>query len=290
MKGDDGLLRARNTVVKTMTNDCCPPGAIFARAGILSPFPHGFSTRLGGVSPAGPTASLNLAFGRGDDEKTVLENLSRFCAAVGVEPDSVTAPEQIHSARVVRVTAASRGAGYRRRERSLTEPLAGGCDGLVTADPSLTLGVRVADCVPILLGDARHGVIAALHAGWRGTVAGIARRGVEEMVACGADPAAIRAAIGPCIHACCYVVGREVYDAALALDPALASFFAPRGEAFAADLPGINRALLLAAGLLPQHIETLPACTCCRPEFYFSHRASHGRRGTMLALIALPRP
>lgn len=284
--------RKRDAVLPTqnmMKKICMPKDAVCIRSGILSDFPHGFSTRLGGVSPAGPTSSLNLAFGRGDDRETVLKNLSLFCGAVGVSPDSVTAPGQVHSARVVRVGAASRGTGYHRDNSLPSELPADGCDGLVTTDASLSLGVRVADCVPILLGDGKNGVIAALHAGWRGTVSGIALRGVEEMVVCGSDPTAIRAAIGPCIHACCYEVGREVYDAALRISPSLAAFFAPRGSAFLADLPGINRALLLRAGLLPQHVETLPLCTCCHPERFFSHRASQGRRGTMLALIALPK-
>ena len=118
--------------------------------------PHGFSTRIGGVSTAPPTKELNLQFGRGDDKKTVLENLSRFAEAVGVLPESIVSAHQIHSNIVKRITSSS------------SPKLE--CDGFVSSDTGVSLAVKTADCVPILLsGEDGHGnvvAVSAVHAGW----------------------------------------------------------------------------------------------------------------------------
>jgi hypothetical protein len=149
------------------------------------------------------------------------------------------------------------------------------------------LVVKVADCVPILLSDPKAGVIAALHAGWRGSALGIACRGIERMVQLGADPEQIVVAIGPCIHACCYEVGEDfrLRVEELLGDEICKRFLKPRGDKLYADLPELNRQFLLASHVKKEHIDISPACTCCHPDRYFSHRASHGKRGTMAAMI-----
>ena len=167
------------------------------------------------------------------------------------------------------------------------------CDGFVTDRPGLLLTVKTADCIPILLCDPKHAVIAAVHAGWRGTVAGIALSAVGAMRALGADPAELIAAIGPCIHRSCYEVD-EPFREAVAAAPAgagLLGFLTPIPEKtgrYLADLVAMNRRLLTEAGVPEENIFATGFCTACAPELFFSHRASGGRRGLMMAGIRLP--
>ncbi len=238
---------------------------------------HGFSTRKGGVSALAHTAWLNLALGRGDDEATVKENLRLFCEAIGADPSTVVSAHQIHSSRVLTVSAQDAGTSDRQ------------ADGFVTAQAGVTLCVKVADCVPILFCDSTHHVIGACHAGWRGTAAGIAPVTVGRMLSLGAGRESIRVAIGACIHPCCYQVGEDFVREVAAL----------RGKSFAqryitakngglwADLPAMNVALLQDAGIAEEQISVCDRCTCCRPDLFFSHRATGGLRGTMAAMICL---
>lgn len=259
-----------------------PNGVSFYRSDLIT-FPHAFATRLGGGSTHPHTASLNLAFGRGDEDATVLTNLARFTEAVGVPGDVISLP-QIHSARVRTVGTADRGLGYFR-------PAEDTCDGYVTADARVSIGVKTADCVPILLADEVAGVVGALHAGWRGTVAGIAREGIAQMTALGADPARIKVAIGPSIGVCCYAVGED-FCRAVAESPC-AELCLPHvhrgGDQPAADLPAMNAAILRSVGVREENIDLARLCTCCRTDLFYSHRASGGLRGTMLNLIAIPK-
>lgn len=248
-------------------------GASFL-AGTLLTVPHGFSTRLGGVSREAPLAFLNLGYGRGEDDALVEENYRRFFAAIGVavKPAEAVRAEQIHSS-LVRIVDTP----------GLKEP----CDGFATRTTGLVLTVRVADCMPILLEDPVSGAVAALHAGWQGTVKDIAGAGVAAMKALGARPETIRAVLGPSARSCCYEVGEDFYQTVSAY----------RGQAFAsafivmregrryADLAGMNRSLLLSAGLLPEHIELLPYCTICREDLFYSHRRQGAGRGSMAAAI-----
>ncbi len=251
---------------------------------------HAFATRLGGVSPAGPTGSLNLAFGRGDDEATVLENLRRFAEAVGFDARSVVSVPQIHGNRVYTVTAADAGKGYFE-----ATDMAG--DGYVTTDAGVVPGIKTADCTPILLEarcDERVVAVAALHAGWKGTVADIAGVGVEMLRAAAALPAegrpvTVHAAIGPCIHACCFEVQEDCISVVREMLGDFAEpYIAVIPTGYTLDLPALNRALLLRAGIEAEHIDVCPDCTACRTELYYSHRAQKGVRGTLLHVIALP--
>lgn len=240
--------------------------------------PHAFSTRLGGVSSLPHLSSLNLGENRGDDPENVGRNLDLFLAPIGHSRDTAVWAAQTHSLSVRRVCAADGGKCF------------ADTDGFVTADPGVALIVKIADCVPILLWEPDAGVIAALHAGWRGTGGGICAVGVERMREMGADPRKIRAAIGACIHACCYEVQADFVDAltALAGRRLAESCLCRRDGKIYADLPGLNRRILLESGISEEKIDQNPACTCCQPKRYFSHRASGGLRGTMGAAIALP--
>ncbi len=253
---------------------------------------HAFATRHGGVSPHAHTATLNLAFGRGDGDAVVRENLSRLSAAVGFDARAVVSGPQIHGNIVHRVGAAHRGMGYDRA----AEPLAG--DGYVTTESGVVPGVKTADCTPILL-EARVGdvpvAVAALHAGWKGTVGDIAGVGVSMLreavcEAAGgrtAEPV-IYAAIGPCIHPCCFEVQADcVAVVRERLGDLCEPFIGRIPTGYTLDLPGLNRALLLRAGVSEECIDISPDCTACRTDLYFSHRAQRGVRGTMLSVITL---
>ncbi|MBO7250802.1 MAG: laccase domain-containing protein, partial [Clostridia bacterium] len=152
-------------------------GVQYLRSDIISAR-HGFSTRIGGVSRAEHTSSLNLAFGRGDNREIVLQNLSLFADAVGFDAGKCISVSQIHSADVRFVTEAEAGQGY-------FAPESFSCDGYVTNVPGLTIGVKSADCVPILMeGRDKSGkilAVGAVHAGWRGTVSGIAVECIKKL-------------------------------------------------------------------------------------------------------------
>ncbi len=250
--------------------------------------PHAFATRRGGVSEQEHTKSLNLAFGRGDDDETVLENLQIFADAVGFDPKSVVSLPQIHSDTIFKVGKDDRGKGYFVRDG-----IEGG-DGYVTDERNVVLGVKTADCVPVLFEAEKDGkivAIGAVHAGWRGTVAGIAPKCVSMLCeSFGVEPRQIRAAIGPCNHSCCYEVGEELFfSVANAIGEELAAKFVTTREGtenkYSCDLVEINRHLLTSAGILPEGIDVIDRCTCCENKLFFSHRYSGGSRGTMLNVI-----
>lgn len=250
---------------------------------------HGFSTRIGGVSTLSETAALNLAHGRGDNDVTVLENLRRFACAVGVDESGVISLPQVHGTDVLIVTQADRGRGY-------VKPAEGEADGYATACEGVTLGVKSADCVPVLL-EARDFTgkvlaVAAVHAGWRGTAGGIVINAVEALRRLCARKAEIFAAIGPCIGQCCFEVDQDCVDVfaeKCGAEIAEKCFIKAGNGKYFGDLPNVNRRLLLGVGIPDAHIDEAGICTCCHPEQFFSHRyaAKHtaGKRGTMLSVI-----
>ncbi len=242
---------------------------------------HGFATRLGGVSREIHTSELNLAFGRGDEDSIVLENLRLFSEAIGIEAQSVISRPQIHSSEVIIADKSMCGEGYFKAAEA--------CDGYVTDCRGVTLGVKTADCVPILMQDAQSNIIGAVHAGWRGTVAGIASNCVKCMCELGAKAERIKVAIGPAIHKCCYEVGEDFFDSVAAYVgvETAKKYIAPMGEKLHADIVGLNLQILVEAGVLPCHIDVSQSCTCCEHELFYSHRYTHGERGTMLSVIAI---
>lgn len=249
---------------------------------------HAFATRKGGVSDMPETAGLNLAFGRGDDNATVLQNLQLLCRAVGMDAQRVISLPQVHGNDVMQVTMADAGRGY-------CQAANGEGDGYVTAENGLPLGVKSADCVPVLLeardADGHVLAVSAVHAGWRGTAGGIAARAVKALQKTCGD-ARIYAAIGPCIGACCFEVGRdcvEEFERLCSRELVQACFALQPSGKYYGDLTLANRLLLVAAGVPKEQIDAADICTCCHPEQFFSHRyaAKHtnGKRGTMLSVI-----
>ena len=272
------------------------------------PARHGFASRLGGVSANIHTSSLNQAEGRGDSDEIVAENRRRFLDSLGLDPDSLVSLSQIHSSRVIYAPRSvdgvsadiERGSGATHDAPPNSQPLGSNTadtnadsregDGLYTDISGVALGVKTADCVPILLYAPDVPAVAAIHAGWRGTVAGIAAVGCEGLVSLGAKPENIIAAIGPAICYDCYTVGTDLYEtAAASLGERLASEYIYMGEdrRLRADLKGLNRRLMCEFGLRYDNIDVSALCTCHLPGLFFSHRFSHGRRGTMLSVISL---
>ena len=242
---------------------------------------HGFSTRLGGVS-TGIYESLNLGSTRGDDPEHVRENYRRFFAAVGADLSTVAMTNQVHSDVVRPVTTADIKAGLLDQEPYEA-------DGLVTDIPGVALVIFSADCLPVLLYDPVRRVIAAVHAGWRGTAAGIVERAVEKMAFYGSRPEDILAAIGPGISKCCFETHEDVPNAmTAALGVRATPFITPiQHGKFLVDLKGINAMRLERAGLAPEHIAVSGDCTACQPDKYWSHRVTQGVRGSQAAVIQL---
>ncbi len=243
---------------------------------------HGFTTRLGGVSE-GIYASLNLGLSRGDDRERVRENYRRVCNALSVDINQMVLSCQVHGDRVRRVTEADLGKGL---DRAVDYE----ADGLVTDVPGATLVVFGADCLTILLADPVKRVIAAVHAGWRGTASGIVERAVEAMVdGYGCHTESILAAIGPGISKCCFETDGDVPAAMVsALGESARPFFAEgTGGKFKVDLKGMNALRLKNCGVLTTNVDISGDCTLCKPEKYWSHRYTKGQRGSQAALISL---
>ncbi|MGA2910163.1 MAG: peptidoglycan editing factor PgeF [Terracidiphilus sp.] len=267
----------------------------------------GFSTRKGGLSRAycaeGAPGELNLGFTEADTRKTVLANRRLLAQAVTSRASTPLIPlRQFHSNRIVR---AVRPDAARSRPRK--------ADGQITDDPGFLLAIQTADCVPVLVADCKRRAVAAFHAGWRGTVKRIVESGVGAMrLAFGSQPEDLIAAIGPGIGLCCYAVGeevlsefesqfsyaRELFKEVFDSDPVRKKYpmlfltqrapgHSPIGPSLHVDLVEANRRQLLAAGLKPQSIQVIGGCTQCHNDLFFSHRASHGHTGRMMAVIGI---
>lgn len=244
---------------------------------------HAVTTRAGGVSPA-PLDTLNMSWARPDDPAHVLENRRRVCAALEISLDRIVQAGQIHNVgvRVVGAEDAGRGAGTRA---TVLPP----SDGLVTDVPNLYLLACFADCVPLLFYDPRRPAVGVAHAGWRGTVLGMAAEMVQAFATHFGTPAAeLRVVIGPSIGPCCYQVGPEVIGATRSALPGQGELFShAQGDTAHLDLWQANRAFLLKAGVRPEHIETSGLCTMHHASDFFSHRASGGETGRFAAIIGL---
>ena len=243
---------------------------------------HGFSTRLGGVSQ-GMWASLNLGVSRGDDPEHVRENYRRFLSALGAEGEHLAMTNQVHGGKIRVVTTADwKQDPYQRVSYE--------ADGLMTDLPGVVLLIYSADCIPLLLYDPVRRVVAAIHAGWRGTAAGIAATAVERMKEVyDCRPEDILAAVGPGIGPCCFETHEDVPNAMMAAvsSAALPYIKVLESGKFSLDLKGINARLLERAGLEPEHIAVCRECTACLAEKYWSHRRMGNNRGSMAAAIQL---
>jgi YfiH family protein len=257
---------------------------------------HGFSTRPGGVSDAEGEKVLNLGAVEWDSRENVEENKRRFQSALGASDLTLVSLHQIHSDVV------------RSFDSAPTEQRKG--DASTTNKPGLLLGVRTADCAPVLLVDPKKRVVAAIHAGWRGTLQRIVTKAIGQMqMRFGSRPQDLLAAIGPTIGGCCYEVGTEVAAAFTAQFPNAPEFFddlrtgdepnplqwlnmmppghQPPPNKVRLDLSKANRSQLLEAGLLAKNIHVSGLCTACHPGLLFSYRKEGPRSGRLLSVIGL---
>lgn len=245
---------------------------------------HGFSTREGGITVDPPKASLNLSWTRCGSPEEVMANFKIFAEGAGIDYDDMAVVNHEHGANVLRIAHEHRGRGFYK------DPLPP-CDGIITDDPTVTLVTSHADCGAYFFYDPVHRAIGMAHAGWKGTLlrigAEMARRMAEEF---DTDPSDIIAATGPCICRDCFEVDADL------------------GEKFQSEFgyPGISRpgrqgkayvdlelaaaVQFVEAGIRPESITLMNACTYENRRHFFSHRRDKGITGSMAAYIKLIQP
>jgi polyphenol oxidase len=240
------------------------------------------TARIGGVS-TGPFRTLNLALHVGDDDRAVLENRRRALASIDARLDELVVAEQVHGTRATVVTRDDAGRGARAEADAIAAT-----DVLVTAEPGLVLAILVADCAPVVIFEPEAGVLACVHAGWRGTLAGVVESAMASMAALGARPQRMVAGIGPAIGQDRYEVGEDVLAACPEhLGPAGQWARPGRPGHWWFDLPGVVREVLRRAGLSDAHIAGCGWSTGTPGPFYsYREERTCGR----FALLACIRP
>lgn len=268
-------------------------GVDLYRSTLLSHIPHGFSTRIGGISALPELCSMNLGYTPFDDDETVRENRKRFAASVGISPPFaakkhiVTMGKQIHSTKIEYINSSNADGEYE-------------CDGFYTDDIACAVAIKTADCVPILLASEDGSCVAAVHAGWRGSAGGIAALAIRSLCGLGAEAKNISVAIGPSISPENYRVGDDfgkLLRDAMINSPSeavrgnaetLSEKFILRNtypDGAHCDLQSLNREILTLCGVREENIDVSGICTFRNEEFY-SHRRQGQKRGVMAALIA----
>lgn len=245
---------------------------------------HAFSTRLGGVSKE-HLATMNLSFHRQDNPSAVMENHKRFARAVGYDETKLVFSNQVHTTNIHKVTSSDCGKGIIRESDII------GVDGLVTNEHGIPLITFYADCVPLYFYDPVRQVVALAHSGWKGTVARIGKVMLEYMKQeYGTEAKDVLCAIGPSICQSCYEISEDVAEEFQKefKEEQYADFIKNDGNGkYHLDLWKVNQYILLEAGITEGHLEITDICTCCNSELLFSHRASHGMRGNLAAVIML---
>jgi YfiH family protein len=239
---------------------------------------HAFTTRIGGVS-VGYYSSLNFSVREGDPEEHVKKNFQIIADAFDVSPEQFLTVRQVHGDGIL----VMKGPDFRIPEGKPLE-----YDGIITDQTGIAVGVKTADCVPILIVDKIKRIIGVVHAGWRGTALKIAAKAVmrfrEDF---SSETGDMVAAIGPSIGPCCYQVDEQVYRAMEhgGAEP----YFGPCEEngRWMLDLPSLNRQHLVEAGLSAESVGMSGLCTACLPDLFYSHRGESGRTGRQLNFLML---
>jgi len=225
---------------------------------------HAVSTRAG----------LDLGWNPGDDPEPVRRRIASVAAALDVDPRAVCCARQVHGSSIACIDELP------PDDVSAPFRVCGEYDAIITDRPGISLLVRVADCVPIVLHDPVRRVVATVHAGWRGTLAGIAAAVVDRMCErYGCSTGDLLAGIGPSIGPCCFEVGADVAEQFRAGFDGAGRCMMMNCRAITIDLPEANRLQLLSSGLLPGNIEVAGLCTNCRSDIFFSHRGEQGKTG-----------
>lgn len=245
---------------------------------------HFFSTRCGGVSK-GEFESLNLSFTRGDSEENVRRNFDIICQETGIKPENIVMTRQTHTVNVRRASQDDRGKGI-IRETDYSD-----VDGLITNDSGTALLSFSADCVPLFFIDTEKRAIGLSHAGWRGTVNGMAGVTLERMnKEFGSEAKNITAAIGPSIGRCCFQVDEPVaeeFREKWSFGNEYVFIDETQPDRYKIDLWAFNKRLMMECGVPEKNIEVTDLCTMCRPELFYSHRIMGDRRGSMVAVMEL---
>jgi hypothetical protein len=243
---------------------------------------HCFTTRYGGIS-TGDLASLNLGLNRGDNQANVLENYKRVANIFDTQPENMVLSRQIHKTDIREVKKIHAGNG-------LIKPnIWESADGLYTTVRGIILVTHYADCVPLFFYAPNYQIIGMAHSGWRGTVEKIGAKMLQIWEKqYGICPTEIEVGIGPSIGPCCFEVGEDVAQIFLENFP---DFLVKKCEKtsnkYMVDLWAANAYLLQAAGVPKNQIMCANLCTCCHHEAFFSHRYTHGKRGTLGAFMRL---
>ena len=246
-------------------------------------FKHAFSTRIGGVSK-GCFKSLNLGFNSSDEANNVYENHKIMFNAAGFDINSVVRVKQVHGNNIITAT-----------KDSIVSDLSDinllvQADGIITKESGITLVTSHADCLPIYIISLEKKAVCLLHSGWRGTVNGISKNAINKMCfefGCNKDK--ILCAIGPSIGYCCFEVDYEVYEHFYSLKNLDHSAFIRKKSngKFNINLSEVTRQMLIESGIKNENIIISDICTCCSSDLLFSHRASKGKRGTMIAMLSM---
>jgi polyphenol oxidase len=232
---------------------------------------HALSTRTG-VSDC--AAGFDLAWNPGDNPEPVRRRIAAVAAALGVDPRAVCCARQVHGSSIVCLNELP------PEDAQAPFRVCGEHDALITDRPGILLLVRIADCVPIVLYDPVRRVVAVVHAGWRGTLAGIAVAAVERLrERYGCSTGDLLAGIGPAIGPCCFEVGEDVAERFRTGFDGAGRCMMMNCRSITIDLPEANRLQLLGSGLLPDCIEVAGLCTSCRSDIFFSHRGEQGKTG-----------
>ncbi len=245
---------------------------------------HGFSSRYGGVSE-GYFSEMNLSFTRGDQEDHVMENYRRIADAIGFSLEDIVCSDQTHTTNIREVGLKDRGKGI-LCPRDYTD-----IDGFVTNAKGPVLATSYADCVPVYLVDPKNKAVALLHSGWRGTVNNIAGKAVlmlQEKYE--SAPEDLVAAIGPSICQDCYEISEDVaekFKATYTKDELVRILRDDHNGKYHLNLWEAVLCNLRKSGLAEENIHLPNLCTCCNPEFLFSHRASKGKRGNLEAFLQI---
>lgn len=234
---------------------------------------HGFMGRRGGKS-IGSYAGLNVSYRVGDDPKVVSQNVCDLKLAAGIHDGRIVTMRQVHGDHIVVVA-----------DKKLKE--AGEADGMITCEADIFLGVLTADCVPILFVAPKQRLVAAVHAGWRGTLAGIADKTVRQFQSeYHVSPEELEVAFGPSIGPCCYEVKDDVTRPLMKAWGSLTtpSIRVENGKSFV-NLSRLNRDIVRAAGVPGKQLFQVSPCTACAPDQFFSYRRARGETGRQISFI-----
>lgn len=255
----------------------------FSESGIVN---HLFSTRIGGVSE-GIFSSMNLSFTRGDKEEAVIENYRRMAQVLECNIEDFVCSDQTHTTNIRLVTSKDKGKGV------VTPKDYKDIDGLITNEPGIMLVTFYADCVPLYFLDTVNKAVGLAHSGWKGTVNHMGREMVKAMgETFGTKPEELIVAIGPSICQECYEISRDVAEQFMNAFPDKniqneILYETIPGEKYHLNLQCANAIIFEKSGIPKEQISVTDICTCCNPEYLFSHRASQGKRGNLAAFLGL---